>query len=157
MLLGALKYIEVVDDSTHRLFMKLERQFGKEVLTDKWNNMTRIMQMCGKAAEAASMWSDGNLRYFDVRPDRIGGATHRLGTGARGGQPQQRHGGMVGEEARRHTWGRDVGLAESLLVSHIRGHVAELPAEGHTHKEMKQVGSFLFSQTTACTRDIFLI
>ena len=33
MLLGAMKYVEV-SDSTHRLFMKLERRFGKDVWTE---------------------------------------------------------------------------------------------------------------------------
>ena len=142
MLLGAVKYSEVVDDSTHRLFMKLEMQFGKDVLTDKWNNMTRIMQICGKAAEAASMWSDGTstsdliglvVRYIawaleneEVSPSNVTGEWLEK---KRDGSP-----GVV-----------TLVLLKALLVSHIRGIVAELPTEGHTHKEMQQVGAFFVS------------
>ena len=35
LLLGAMKYVEVVDDRTHELFLMFEMQHGKEVLTDK--------------------------------------------------------------------------------------------------------------------------
>ena len=57
--LGAMRYVELVDASTHALFLKFETLHGKEVLTDKWNVMARILQTCSKAAETANMWSDG--------------------------------------------------------------------------------------------------
>ena len=57
LLLGAFKYVDVVDVSTHELVLKFERRFGKEVFTDKWNSMTRILQQCSRAAETcAAMW-----------------------------------------------------------------------------------------------------
>ena len=138
MLLGAIKYVGVVDESTHAQFMKLERQFGKEVLTDKWNNMTRIMQLCGKAAEAASMWSDGTstsalialvvryiswaLEHEEVRPSEV---TVDWLDQKRDGTP-----GVV-----------TLVMLKALLVSHIRSIAAELP----TREELLQVRSFAVS------------
>ncbi len=142
MLLGAIKYVDVVDDSTHALFMKLERQFGKEVLTDKWNNMTRIMQICSKAAEAASMWSDGTstsvlialvvryiywaLEHEEVNPSNV---TVEWLEKKRDGTP-----GVV-----------TLVLLKALLVSHVRGIAAELPEAGQTRKELLKVRSFAVS------------
>ena len=82
LLLGAFKYVEVIDDETHALFLAFERRFGKEVLTDKWNNMTRIIQICGKAADTASMWSDCTSTSALVA------LVPHVGTEARGGGPR---------------------------------------------------------------------
>ena len=59
MLLAATKYVEVVSQDTHAQLMKMERKFGKDVLTGKWNNLSRLLQLCGKEVEiGGKMWDD---------------------------------------------------------------------------------------------------
>ena len=65
LLLAAIKYVEVVDQDTHAELMKLERQFGKDVLTSKWNNLSRLLQLCGKEIEVAcKMWNDAKPSHL---------------------------------------------------------------------------------------------
>ena len=126
----------MVADTTHGLFMTLERRFGKEVLTDKWANTTRIMQMCSKVAEAASLWSDGTstsdliglvVRYISWALEHEEGSPSQVTVEwlekKRDGAP-----GVV-----------TLVMLKALLVSHIRGIAAELPKDGHTCKEMQKV------------------
>ena len=106
--LGAMRYVELVDASTHALFLKFETLQGKEVLTDKWNVMARILQTCSKAAETANMWSDGTstsvlvamvvhyltwaLKHEVVTP---AGVTEVLARSEEGRHARSRHDGVV--------------------------------------------------------------
>ena len=153
MLLGANKYVEVVDDATHALFMKLERRCGKEVLTDKWNNMTRIIQVCGKAAEAASMWSDGTstsaliglvVRYVSWALEHEEVSPHNVTLD----WLEKKKDGTLGVVT--------MVLLKALLVSHIRGMAAELPEAGHTCKEMQKVRTFAVSPRRPTTNLFYL-
>ena len=54
LLLAALKYTEVVSERTHRQIMRLERAWGRETLSGKWNNLNRLLQLCSKEAEASA-------------------------------------------------------------------------------------------------------
>ena len=59
LLIAACKYVEVVDDATHKYLMKLERKFGKDVLSGKWNNLNKVAQVCGREIELANKKWDG--------------------------------------------------------------------------------------------------
>jgi len=56
---AAMKFVEVVDTDTYLYLMKLERKFGKDVLSGKWNNLNKVLQVCGKEVEAARKMWDG--------------------------------------------------------------------------------------------------
>ena len=55
----ACKYVDVVDEATHQYLMRLERKFGKDALSGKWNNLNNVLQVCGKEVESASNMWDG--------------------------------------------------------------------------------------------------
>ena len=110
---------------------------GKEARTDKWNNMTRIRQLCGRAAETgANMWSACTsasslvalvihyiwwaLKHEEVAP---GSVTGEWLDAKKDGTP-----GVVAKV-----------LCKALLVSHIRSIVEELPAESSLRKELVSV------------------
>ena len=137
LLLGAFKYVDVIDHTTHELILKFERRFGKEVLTDKWNNMTRILQSCGRAAETgAAMWSESAstsslcalvihyiwwaLKHEVVAPGSVTGDWLEC---AKDGTP-----GVV-----------NLVLCKALLVSHISSIVAELPESSSLRQELVSV------------------
>ena len=59
LLFAALKYMDVVDEDTHAYLMLMERKFGKDVLSSKWNNLARLLQTCSKEAESGGKMWDG--------------------------------------------------------------------------------------------------
>ena len=62
LLLAAFKYVDTIDDATHAQLMRLERRFGKDVLTGKWNNLNRVIQLCGEEMRLAEkMWGDNSV------------------------------------------------------------------------------------------------
>ena len=65
LLSGACTYVGRIDERAHALLMRLEHKFGKEVLTSKYNNLVRILQICqtnwrasrnSRAAPRAATW-----------------------------------------------------------------------------------------------------
>ena len=48
LLLAAGMYMERLDDETHAVLVRMERMFGKEAFTAKYNNVCRVLQLCGK-------------------------------------------------------------------------------------------------------------
>ena len=136
-LLGAFKYVGEIDSKTHDLIMKFERRFGKKVLTEKWDHMTRMLQACSGHAEAAgAMWSGSTstsslcalvihyiwwaLKHKKVAP---GGVTREWLECKKDGTP-----GTV-----------NVVLCKALLVSHIGSIVAELPESSTLRQELVSV------------------
>ena len=60
VLSGAGTYVERIDDRTHALLMSFERKFGKDVLTAKYNNLIRLLQVCQKEVDGAPKMWDGH-------------------------------------------------------------------------------------------------
>ena len=61
LLTAACMYVERIDDETHNAFMKLERRFGKDAFTSKYNNLNRVVQLCAKEMDtAARMWDSAS-------------------------------------------------------------------------------------------------
>lgn len=124
LLSGACMYVERMDDRAHALLMALERKFGKEVLSAKYNNLIRILQICHKELEGAPKMWDGStcsdlaaqivhfvswaceheqvtpigltVEYLDKTRDGVPGCCHKV-------------------------------LAKVQLVAHVRGLVNDLP------------------------------
>ena len=60
LLSGACTYVDRIDDRAHALLLRLENKFGKEVLTTKYNNLVRIIQICHKELESVPKLWDGS-------------------------------------------------------------------------------------------------
>ena len=57
LMIAACKYVEVVDEATHQYLMRVERKFGKDVLSGKWNNLEQGV---------AGVWQRGRERKQNV-------------------------------------------------------------------------------------------
>ena len=136
-LLGALKYVAEVDGDTHDLVVRFERRFGKGVFTDKWNNVTQVLQACsGHVEQAGTMWSESTsssslfalvvhylwwaLKHEEVTPAQV---TKEWLLKKDDGTP-----GTV-----------NLVLCKALLVSQIAANVAELPESSTLRQELASV------------------
>ena len=54
LLSAATVYTDRMDDAAHALLMRLEHKFGQDVLTGKYNNLTKILQICGKEIDSCA-------------------------------------------------------------------------------------------------------
>jgi len=59
MLSAAHSYYEKIDPVGHAAFLGFERKHGKNLLTKKWSNMTRLITICSQEIDrAAQMWDE---------------------------------------------------------------------------------------------------
>lgn len=136
LLSAASMYTERVDDATHAVFMDLERKFGKDAFTSKFNNLNRVLQLCAKEAETGGKMWDGASTPALVRlvmhyimwmleHEKItgGGITVEWLDKTRDGHP-----GSVNKV-----------LAKAQLVMQFKAMAAELPADSDARKELTMV------------------
>ena len=58
LLLAVTKHLGTVSEDTHARLMRIERSFGKDVLTNKWTNLNRVLRLCGQEAQTApQLWN----------------------------------------------------------------------------------------------------
>ena len=61
LFVAVTNYTDRIWGDTHALLMRLEHKFGKGVLTGKYNNLNRIIQICFQEIGAgAKMWDDAS-------------------------------------------------------------------------------------------------
>ena len=136
LLVAAMQYVERTDDETHALLLQLEASHGREVLTGKFNNLNRLIQLCGKEYDSApKMWGGAStpalirqvLHYviFCLKEKEMAGSavTVEWLDKSRDGTPGACH----------------RTLAKVQLVMHIHSLLEGLPAHASARKEAPQV------------------
>ena len=57
LLLAATKYVDTVNEGTHQQIIRIDHRFG-DVLSGKWANLSRLLQLCTKEAQSApQLWN----------------------------------------------------------------------------------------------------
>ena len=136
LITAASTYVDRVGEDTHMRLMRFERKFGQDVLTAKYNNLTRIIQICNKEVDSCpKMWPDADastllghvldyiawaLTHEVVKPQ---GVTVEWLDKSRDGTP-----GCVQRV-----------FAKAQCVEHFRGVAEEFPTEGATRAELLKV------------------
>jgi len=128
LLLAALSYAERTDADTHALLLQLDATHGREVLTGKFSNLSRLFQACGKEYDTAPrMWPGAStpglvslvVHYirFQLEQKDMSPATVTVEW------LDKRRDGTPGAIA--------TTLAKAQLVHHARALISDLPDEKH--------------------------
>ncbi len=135
LLLAASTYVERVDRETHAMLLALEHKYGRELLTGKYNNLNRVLQLCNQEVDKVpKMWNctcsellqhvlhyiEWVLDHHNVQPTNI---TVEWLDKARDGTI-----GCVHKV-----------LAKVQLVHHCRSLVRDAPPESKTREELLKV------------------
>jgi len=136
LMIAATKYVELVDERTHAYLMALERKFGKDVLSGKWNNLNKVLQACDKEyTSSRKMWDECGVSHLvslvlqyvmwglQHEVVSVGGVTMEWLDKARDGTP-----GAVFKV-----------LAKMQMVKHCERLVSELPPGSRTKANLETV------------------